>query len=557
MLSELVVENLGVIDRAEITLGPGSSALTGETGAGKTLLVAALELLSGARADRAKVRHGATEARVDGRFALSPTHEVIASLVEAGVLDQGDEEIVVTRTVTADGRSKARINGRPVTVGLLTEVVGTLVEIAGQHEHLRLGAAHVQRDLVDSFAGPDIAAVAADVATAVRELAAAKRRLEELESGSRQRARDIDVLRFEIDEIEAAAPRETESEELALQTRRLENAETLAQGVAAARTALKGEGGALEALAAAAQELDTLAGADEELGPLVDRLRSSIIEIGDVADEIARRDVAPDPGALEDARSRLQTLARLRKKYGATEAEVLAHLERARSTFGALEAQDDSVEATQSQVIAAEEKARDLATKLSKARRRAAPELAAGVSRLLDELALPGAVFEVELAPVELFEGGLETVALTVAANPGETPRPLGKVASGGELSRICLALRLVGRSQDATTMVFDEVDAGVGGRAARSVGQRLAELARETGAQVLVVTHLPQVAAAADTQYVVAKVEKGGRAEARVERLDASARVEELSRMLAGMPDSERAQEHARELLQVADRES
>jgi DNA repair protein RecN (Recombination protein N) len=557
MLSELVVENLGVIDRAEITLGPGSSSLTGETGAGKTLLVAALELLSGGRADRAKVRRGATEARIDGRFLVSGDHPAASVVAAAGLSADGDGELVVSRTISSDGRGRARVNGHPVTMSLLTELGDRLVEIAGQHEHLALGAPAVQRALVDSFAGPRAVKLAGDVAAAVRDLKAARGRLEELAEGTRQRARDIDVLAFEIAEIEGADVRPGESQELGRLLGRLEHAEGLARGLTDSRAALKGDGGAIESVTRAAAALDALVGADEELGPLAHRLEVAAIEIGDVADELNRFEVAPDPEALEEGRERLQTLARLRRKYGDGEEEVLAHLTRARAALEELQSQDSSVETIRAEAAAAQQRARTVAAELSETRRSASGELAAKVAELLDELALPGARFEVELEPVELYEGGAESVRFLVAADPGETPRPLTKVASGGELSRICLALRLVGRSDDVGTMVFDEVDAGVGGRAARAVGARLAELATGSGAQVLVVTHLPQVAAATDSHYVVTKSVRQGRAEAEVRKVAGAARVEELSRMLAGMPDSELAREHAQELLEVAGKES
>jgi len=556
MLSELVVENLGVIDRAEMTLGPGSSALTGETGAGKTLLVAALELLCGGRADRAKVRRGATEARVDARFLVPAGHPVMDALVEAGAAADTDPEVVVSRTVTRDGRGKARINGRPVTVSLLADTMGSLVEISGQHEHLKLAEPAVQRALLDGFAGEEVVASATEVARTVRELNATRRRASELEAGARRRARDADVLAFEIEEITSAGVREGEIDELIVAIKRLEHAETLARGVASARAAIKGDAGAVESLGRAATELEALVDADEQLGPLAERLRSSAIEVADVADDLSRHEISPDPDALEQARSRTQALARLRKKYGDSEREILEHLERSRAALEKLEDDDTSVERVEEEITTLEAAALSLATDLSKTRRRAAADLSTRMSELLAELALEGATFEIGLESCELYEGGLESVTFLVAANPGEAPRPLTKVASGGELSRICLALRLAGRSRDVATMIFDEVDAGVGGRAARAVGERLAELGRKPQAQVLVVTHLPQVAAGADSQYVVAKVSSGGRADARVERVEGQARIEELSRMLAGLPDSELAREHAQELLEVASRE-
>lgn len=556
MLSELVVEGLGVIDRAELHLTEGSSALTGETGAGKTLLVAALGLLVGARSDRSLVRHGASTARVDARFSLGPSDPIRPAIEELGLEAQVADEIVLSRTVEADGKSKARINGRPVTMAVLHDIGGRLVEIAGQSEHHQLVRGGAQRDVLDAYAGEEAVTLAEATARAVEELGVVAGKLEALQNSERERARELDVLRSEIAEIEAVAPRPSEGEDLVVEVKRLEHADAIASGVAGALEALRGDGGVGELMPEARSDLDAIADKDPRIAPLVARLDAASVEITDITDELVRLVVTTDPSSLAAIRERIAVLTRLRRKYGASEEDVLVYLERSIARVAELE-KAGSDEADMSRAVTrAHEVADSTAERLSRVRGEAATNLARAMERSMSALALPDATFEVELESRNLYRGGLESVAFKVAANPGEPPRPLAKVASGGELSRISLALRLLTSAGTATTMVFDEVDAGVGGEAARSVGEYLAELGKRPGAQVLVVTHLPQVAAFADHQYVVAKASTDSHTTSVVTKVEAEARVNELSRMLAGLPKSERAREHAQELLELAVRQ-
>lgn len=548
MLSDLVVEGLGVIDRAELSLDRGCSALTGETGAGKTLVVAALSLLLGGRADRTLVREGRGEARVEGRFELRGPDEAAGFLRARGLLDDGDSEVVLSRTV-GGGSGKVRVNGRLATVGLLAEVGPLLGEISGQHDHQRLSSPASQRNLLDSFAGPDTVALAAEVARAVRTAREAARYAHELRAGERERSRELDLLGFEIRTIEAADLRVGEGVELDERAARLKHAEAIARGIDEATVALRGERGADELIGAARAAIATVADKDAELGPLARRLEDAVYEIADVADELVGRKVEPDPGALEEVRERLGVIAGLRRKYGEDEAEILSYLERSRARARELESFDSDLHAAEAAAASGMQRATDLAERLGRVRTDAAASLAEEVEALLEDLAMPGARFEVSLRPRALTEGGLEDVEFLVAATPGMEPRPVAKVASGGELSRIALALHLVASTSGAETMVFDEIDAGVGGEAAQAVGRALADLARRSGAQVIVVTHLPQVAAFADSHFRVSK----SLSEASVTRIDGDERLRELSRMLAGLPRSGRAREHARELLEFA----
>ena len=556
MLTELVVEGLGVIDRAELHLTNGSSALTGETGAGKTLLVAALGLLLGARADKTLVREGSPEARVDARFELGAEHPVFALLLEQDLVERETTELVLTRTVGADGRSKARVNGRPVTLNLLQGVGRSLVEIAGQNEHHHFGAPSAQRELLDGFAGEEARQLSTRVAGLVKDVERLRAELEAVRASERDRARELDALTAEIKEIDEAAPRPDETTELTELAARLEHADAISSATRSAIDKLKGEGGVGELLAATLSDLSSILENDPSAALASDRLQQVSVEVADIAEELSRDQIQADPAALATARDRLATLSRLLRKYGKSEEEVLAFLERARSRVAELEGSGFEEERLTVAISDAEKEALDLAEDLSARRKEAAPALELRIESALGELSLGDARFKVDLEPCALSPGGLESVGFLIAANMGESPKPISKVASGGELSRIALALRSVTSSGDASTLVFDEVDAGVGGEAARSVGAYLAAVGERASTQVLVVTHLPQVAAFADHQYRVSKVASGDRTASLVEEVEGERRVEELSRMLAGLPESERAREHAQELLEIAGRQ-
>ena len=561
-----------MIERAELELQGGCSALTGETGAGKTLVVAALGLLIGGRSDRALVREGASEALVEGRFVVPGDHGALGVLEDNGIIEAKaggpDVEIVLTRTVAADGKGgRARINGRLVTVAVLSAVGAQLVEIAGQQEAQGVGAPANQRALLDAFSGST--ALAAELAHTVRAAARVQSELQALMSSERERERELDLLRYEISEIEKAALEVGELDRLTADANRLEHAESIALALGRAIDALNGEQGAAETIDSALRDVTAAAHRDTALEEVARRLEAASLEISDIAGDLTRSMVAPDPQALEETRARLDVIARMVRKYGddhgateddssAPETRVLDYVERARaraeelanaeSSLGSLRSEHDDL------IASAGRLARDLGAR----RAEAAPRLERAMEEMLGGLALEGARFEVALTERELFEGGGESVELRVAANPGENPRPIAKVASGGELSRIALALHLLtsqdrGTDGSARTMVFDEVDAGVGGRAAQSVGRALADLARVSDAQVLLVTHLPQVAAFAGSHYRVLKESADERASALVARVEGAERLDELSRMLAGMPESRRAREHAKELLETA----
>jgi DNA repair protein RecN (Recombination protein N) len=525
MLVELAVRDLGVIAELSLVLGPGMTAVTGETGAGKTLVVTAIELLVGGRADATVVRPGAEEARVEGRF------------VEAG-----GEEVVLARVIPADGRSRAYVDGRMSPVAALAGIGARLVDLHGQHAHQSLLTPASQRHALDAFGAVDLEPLRA----ARDEVGRIDAALADLGGDPRARAREVDLLRFQVAELDAAAVEDAdEGDRLADEEAMLADATAAREAGAAAHEALAGERGAADAVAAAlAAVTDRPAFAELE-----ERLRSLAAEVTEAGSDLraAAEAVVDDPERLDAVRQRRALLRDLRRKYGDTLTDVLAYAEEARRRLDELSSHEARAAALDAQRRAAEATVVRAAAVVAAARRTAAPVLATAVEARLRELAMPHARMEVAVEG----DGPADDVRFLLAPNPGEPPLPIAKAASGGELARVMLALRLVLAADAIGTLVFDEVDAGIGGEAALAVGAALADLGR--GAQVLVVTHLPQVAAFADAQVAVAKGDDAGRTVATARRLDDGDRVVELSRMLSGHPDSAAARGHAEELLQAA----
>jgi len=524
VLVELRVRDLGVIESVALDLGTGMTALTGETGAGKTLLVEALELLVGGRADPGLVRPGAAEALVEGRFVVD------------------DEEVILARAVPAQGRSRAWVDGRMAPVAALAEAGGRLLELHGQHAHQSLLDAAAQRRALDAFAGTDLGPL---------EAARARRRalhheLDGLGGDERARARETDLLRYQLEEIDGAAlSGPLEDDELAEEEDRLAQATSHRQAAADALAALDaGEGGRAAAVDLIGTARAALDGRDP-LAPLAQRLAALQADAADTASDL--RHVVEtwdaDPARLEEVRTRRQQLRELTRKYGEGPAGILAFAEEARHRLAELDAVEERATALQAAIDGVEAEVRSAEAAVGTARRAAAPRLADAVEERLRGLAMPHARIEVT---VDGDDPG-DDVSFLLGANPGEAVLPLAKVASGGELARAMLALRLV-LTEAPPTMVFDEVDAGVGGEAARAVGRALAEVAEHH--QVLVVTHLAQVAACARQQLGVRKEVEAGRTVARTTPLEGEDRVVELARMLSGRPGSATARRHAEELL-------
>ncbi|MGQ0520201.1 MAG: DNA repair protein RecN [Actinomycetota bacterium] len=535
MLVELAIRDLGVIADLRVDLAPGMTAVTGETGAGKTMLVEAIELLVGGRADGMRVRSGAAEAWVEGRFVV------------------GGDETVLARAIPASGRSRAYVDGRMAPVAALAEAGSRLVDLHGQHAHQSLLSPAAQRAALDAFAGVDHGPLVA-ARLRLREIDAA---LADLGGDERGRSREAELLGFQLAELESAALTDPgEDDVLEAEEDRLADVAASREAAAVAAAALAGDDGWSDPLDAA---LVAVAGRPPLAG-LEARLRALATEAADVAGELraVAEQLEDDPERLAAVRGRRRLLRDLRRKYGDTLADVMAFATGVRARLDALEHHAERARELEHERDEARASLRAAEAVVARDRRAAAPRLAAAVEAHLHQLALPSASLDVQ---VGAGDPGDDVVFL-LAANPGEEPLPLARVASGGELARTMLALRLVlDEEQAPPTLVFDEVDAGIGGEAALAVGRRLAALAARAtgpgaGRQVLVVTHLPQVAAFADHQLAVRKHEQDGRAVAGAGPVDGEARIEELSRMLSGHPDSAAARGHAEELLAVAARD-
>ncbi len=522
MILELGVSNLGVIDSVTITMPEGMIALTGETGAGKTLLVDALDLLVGGRADPGLVRSGADEATVDGRFLLD------------------GEEIILSRVVAAHGRSRAYINGRPVTATNLAEVGSRLLDLHGQHAHQSLLGTEAQRLALDTFGHVDLG----PLAHASETLTEIDRALADLGGDERARARELDIVRFQVDELtQADLSNPDEDTDLEAAEELLANAVAHQETAQAVLEALVDDDGARDLLAAALVRLEAAA----PFTDVTERLRNLIAELDDIGDEvrIVGDGIEPDPEALERIMARRRLLRDLRRKYGDNLAEVMEERDRLVARLKELEDHDAiAAELDHRRERAVEDLARQQDLVLA-ARRKAAPELAAAIEARMPELAMARAKVGID---VDGPDGA--AVAFRLAANPGSALQPLSKVASGGELARTMLALRSV-LSEAPPILVFDEVDAGIGGEAGFSVGRALSNLGDRH--QVLVVTHLPQVAAFADAHLAVSKEQGEDSTVSDIRLLSEGERLTELARMLSGQPNSDTARSHARELLDEA----
>jgi len=560
MLRELRIENLLLIERAELRLGEGLNAITGETGAGKTVLAHSLDLLMGGKAKAQIVRPGAPEAWVEGVFDLPEgllDEPEFAELAER--LPEGAEEVVLGRRVSAGGRTSAFVAGRAATAADLKLLGGRLLAFFGQHEHRRLTISSAQLEILDGFAGPEHLELRREYREAHRECARLAAELTELREREGSRERDLDLYRYELSEIEAVAPVPEEREQIAAERERLRHAEGLREAAGAAYGGLAGAeadgGGAAAAIAEAESALQGAAGLDQGLDAIAERVAAIGVELGDVASELRdyREGVEADPGGLLAIEERLEAIDRLERKHGGSVESVLAHAERCRVEIAQLEGAGERSAEAEAALAAAEAQRAELGEKLSAGREAAARPLEERVAAELEQLAMAGASLEVVLEPHPEGYGasGRETVELRVAPNPGIEAAPLRDAASGGELSRVMLALSGLGQGGSAATMVFDEIDAGIGGNTARVVGERLRALAGER--QVICITHLPQVASLADTHFRLEKDVSGAEASASVERLEGEGVVSEIRRMLGGESSDKAATRHARELLKAA----
>jgi DNA repair protein RecN (Recombination protein N) len=564
VLHELRVENLLLMERAELRLGPGLNILTGETGAGKTLLAQALDLLLGGRARNGIVREGASEAYVEGVFSIP--EGLPRELLER--VPDGAEEVVLARRVWPDGRTRAYICGRSATLADLRELGGRMLAFYGQHEHRRLMLGASQLEILDAYCGSEAVRLRGEIAALYERVRILRERAVELRELAGARDRELDLVRYELSEIEAADPSETESAELTIERDRLRHQETLRGAALAGAEAITPEEavdengvGVAATLAAAGAQLDVAAQFDPDLGPLAARIASLRYEAEDIGAELrAYLEGIDEPTrSLEHVEERLAVLSRLERKHGGSIEEVMRHAERCRERREQLENADVALEGAEQELKVAGDELVRLAAELSALRADAAPSLAASVNDRLEELAMAGAQFSVELSPREGGCGprGADRAELMISSAPGLPVGALREIASGGELSRVMLALLSVAHGDGpeqlsaAQLLVFDEIDAGIGGHTARSVGEHLRKLS--AGRQVLCITHLPQVAALGSHHFTIVKDTTVAPARTTVTAISGDEVIGELVRMLGADDGDKAASRHAKELLRAA----
>ncbi len=568
MLTDLFIRDFALIEELHLSFGPGFSVLTGETGAGKSIIIDALQMALGGRASADDVRTGAGEARVEAVFDLAALPEARRLAAAMGLGDPDENTLILTREIGRSGRSASRVNGRPATLSAMRQIAARLVDLRGQHEAQGLFRPETHRDLLDAAGGPALLALRGRVAALAGERARLSCERAAILGDEKERLRRLDLLRYQVEEIDRANPRPGEAEELAARRRVLANAERLAGAAARAYAVLyeglSGRPAAADELGRLAAELLHLAAVDPRLQPLGELLQGTALQAAEVARELRRYQdgLAYEPGELASVDERLDLLRRLARKYGESVEEILAFRREAASEIARLECAEASAAEMEARLAELEASLAVMAADLSARRAEAAARLEEGVAAEMAELGLEKAHFQVSLRRrpdpdglevggerVACDAGGVDQVEFLFSANPGEPLQPLARVASGGEASRLALALNTVlAGAGGVPTLVFDEVDAGLGGRAAQAVARKLSALGRCR--QVLCVTHLALVAAAADAHYTVGKAEEGGRTRVAARRLVDGERPAELARMLAGDGSGEISLQHARAML-------
>lgn len=552
MLSHLSIRNLAIIDELEVDFVEGLQVLTGETGAGKSIIVQSLKLLLGGRAVAEDLRTGCESAEVEGHFILpagSPWQECLA---REG-LAAGDE-VVIRRSLRRSGRGRALLNGHAVPLERLSELARELVAISGQHEHVRLIDESRHLDYLDDFA--KLGALLREMAAAVEKLRRSEERLARLELEQQQRGEREDYLKFCLQQIRTLDPQPDEVEKLENERNRLRHLGKLSQGMGQALALLyEQEGCAVESLGRAAALLKPLVAMDAELQPVAQAAERLAGDCGELSRELSRalQALPDDPGRLDQIEQRLGDLRALARRHGGSVAGILAAARQMEDELARLQSGGEQISSLRQQLAGERREAERLAERLSARRAEAAAELSSRLEQRLRSLAMKQAQVKIEITRREQLEpSGWERVRFLLSANPGEEPKPLARVASGGELSRILLAFKAVFSGVDpAASYVFDEVDAGIGGAVASQIGQQLMQVARKH--QVICITHLPQIAACAPVHFQVRKTIAGRKVKVEITRLDERQRVEELARMLGGQTVTERAREHARELLDLS----
>ncbi|CAI6055808.1 DNA repair protein RecN [Cohnella sp. JJ-181] len=557
MLQELSIRHLAVIEHIRVSFRRGFEVLTGETGAGKSIIIDALGLIAGNRGSAEMIRHGCDKAEIEAVFDLDPVHPVWEVLERHGVHADSHEALLVRRELQAHGKSSARVNGQHVTLTMLREIGECLVNIHGQHEPQSLLRTERHLEWLDSFAGDAIAPLKAEYQNLYREFATVSRERRELDELTRQQMQMLDLYRYQLEEIAEAQLKPGEDESLAEERRKLAHAEKLAESATEAYDLLYGNKG-LSVLSKAIAKLEDIVKVDPAtLGPLVEQLQSAYYAAEDVAYQLRdyKEGIEFNPERLSEIESRMDLLFGLRRKYGESVEDILQYYARIQEDTQRLENRDELLKELNEREVRLEAELRAVAGRLGAIRRNTAALLAAEIEQELKGLQMERAVFEVRLIGTDaLSPTGMDTAEFMLSTNPGEPPKPLARIASGGEMSRVMLALKAIfARIDQIPVLVFDEVDTGVSGRAAQSVADKLSRLAAHC--QVFCITHLPQVACMADDQYEIRKrVTDDGRTSTGVKMLNAEERVEELARMLGGVEVTDRTRHHAQEMLTLAE---
>ena len=578
MLVELAIRNFAIIEAVQIPFGPGLNVLSGETGAGKSILIDALGAVLGDRVSTDMVRTGAASASIDATFDLNcmPHRDALSRVLEELELDESDGLLILSREIHAGGRSSARLNGRPTTVSILAQIGSLLVDIHGQSEHLSLLKPAAQLQLLDRFV--QTVPLREELGRKLADLRATQTALEQSRSGARERMQRVDLLRYQIEEITRAGLQQGEEEELAAERARLANADRLAQDAVAAYAALAGSddldlgGAAIPSLRQSASLLESIASIDPTIKGVAERATELLYLVEDLATDVRsyRDSIDADPARLAIVEERLAEIRQLQRKYGASVADILEHARAAEEELERLTGSEVDTETLAAREDALSREVGKLAAVLSEKRSAVADSLAADVERSIARLNMGAAEFAVSLDRAEDARGvpirgrngdekrflvdasGIDRVTFLIAPNPGEALKPLSKIASGGETARLMLALKSILSEADQTpALVFDEIDVGVGGRSGQVVGETLWSLTKNH--QVIVITHLPQIAAFGDVHFQIAKIEREGRVVSTINPLDESTRQHELAAMLDGTPVTESSLQSAAEMLERA----
>lgn len=557
MLLELSVKHLAVIEEVRVVFQDGFSVFTGETGAGKSILIDALSLVIGGRASADLVRHGCDKAEIEALFDVAPQHPVFDILRDNGVETDENEPLIVRREVTAAGKSTARINGQLVTMATLKTIGEMLVNIHGQHEHQSLLRTDRHLEWLDAYGGERVASAKRAYSKVYDAYTETKKRLESLEISGKEALQMADLYRFQWEEIMAAGLKPGEDVSLQEEKQKLSNAERLYAAANDAYEALYGSGRGLESAAQAAEELEMIVSYDAAvLSPLLEQIQSAYYQLEDAAYQLRdyRERIEFHPEKLEMIEDRLQTIHGLKRKYGETIEEIIAYGKTVKERLETLDNQEEIIAELRGKLKELEAKLRGLAQRLTEERQMAAERLSLQLTEQLKDLHMEKTKFETVLrSGGEFRPDGWDQAEFMIAPNPGEPLKPLAKIASGGELSRIMLAMKTIfARLDQVPTLVFDEVDTGVSGRAAQAIAEKMSMLAREV--QVFAITHLPQVACMADAHYLIDKKVSGERTYTEVTALHNQLRTEELARMLGGVEVTAKTLEHAKEMLALAE---